>query len=153
MNRSVSMLNYVVLACAIVAAVMFASSPKPLPKDPKFAEQINSSDIVLVKFGADWCGPCRQVEGELDRLASTTSNLSVVKIDIERDRKLATHYGVKSIPHLVLFKHGEQIGQYVGYLSHSELKAWIGPTSKSANTAKRGATENHVIIKPANLAR
>lgn len=132
---------------------MLASSPKPLPKDPKFAEQINSSDIVLVKFGADWCGPCRQVEGELDRLASATPNLSVVKVNIDHDRKLATHYGVKSIPHLVLFKHGQQIGQYVGYMSYQELKAWIGPTSKSAATAKLGTTENSVIIKPANSAR
>ena len=102
---------------------------------------------MLVKFGADWCGPCRQVEAELDRLAATTSNLSVVKIDIERDRKLASHYGVKSIPHLVLFKHGQQVGQFVGYLKQKELKAWIGTTQKSA------VSENSVIIKPANSTR
>lgn len=126
MSHVNSALNFVVMAGVAVAAFVLAMTPKPPPDDAAFAAKIESADVVLVKFGADWCGPCRQMEKELDRLVASSPDVSIVKLDVGRDRELAAYYGVSSIPHVILFKHGKQIGQLKGYRSQEQLTAWIG---------------------------
>lgn len=117
------------MAGVAVAVIALAMTPKPPPDDAAFAAKIESADVVLVKFGADWCGPCRQIEKELDRLVASSPDVSVVKLDVGRDRELAAYYGVSSIPHVILFKHGKQVGQLKGYRSQEQLAAWIGTTN------------------------
>ncbi|MDB5346393.1 MAG: thioredoxin [Schlesneria sp.] len=128
MSQINSTLNFLGLAGVAVAVVVFATTPMPLPKDSSFAAQIETSDIVLVKFGADWCGPCRKLETELDHLAQDSPEVSVVKLDVGRDRELAAYYGVSAIPHLILFKHGKQVDQLKGYRTQQQLTSWIGAT-------------------------
>lgn len=127
-----STLNFIAMAGIAVALLVFAITPKPalkpLPNDSSLAAQIESSDIVLVKFGADWCGPCRKLEAELDHLEKDSPKVSVVKLDVDRDRELATHYGVSAIPHLILFKHGKQVDQLKGYRTQQQLASWIEGT-------------------------
>ena len=129
MSQIVSTLNVLVMACIAVTFFVFATSSKPLPNDSPFAARIQASDIVLVKFGADWCPPCRKMEGELNHLAVISPHISIVKLDVQRDRELAAYYGISTIPHLILFKHGKQVDQIKGYRTHQELKSWIGTTN------------------------
>jgi thioredoxin 1 len=127
-----SLLNVCVIAAVIIAAVFWVGAPaepKPLPSDAHFVTQIQQPGTVLVKFGAEWCPPCRKIEEELNALARTESgHVSVVKIDIDQHRDLAAHYQVSSIPHLILFQNGHQVGEARGYRSRDELKAWISRT-------------------------
>ena len=70
---------------------------------------------VLVDFFATWCGPCRALAPTLDELAGElTGRARVVKIDVDQAPDLAQRYGISSIPCLVLFKGGREVGRLVG---------------------------------------
>ncbi|HEX4130499.1 MAG TPA: thioredoxin domain-containing protein [Pirellulales bacterium] len=79
---------------------------------------------VVVKFGAPWCGPCRMIDPELDRLASS-GQVAVVKIDVQRNRDLARHYRVSSIPSVFLFNKGTVVAHRVGYADYDQLRKWV----------------------------
>ncbi|HEY4259180.1 MAG TPA: thioredoxin family protein [Schlesneria sp.] len=128
MSKLNSTLNFIVMTGIAVGLFVFATTPKPPLNDSSFAARIESSDVVLVKFGADWCGPCRKLEAELDHLAEDSPEVSIVKLDVDRDRELTAYYGVSAIPHLILFKHGKQVDQLKGYRTHEQLTSWIEGT-------------------------
>jgi thioredoxin 1 len=98
-----------------------------LPSDASFAAVINGpTEYTLVKFGADWCGPCRAVEHELDVLSGKMhGRVTVVKVDIDQHRDLARHYGVSGIPKLVLFRQGHLVDELVGSRDAHTLEQWV----------------------------
>ena len=81
-----------------------------------FEKEVLQSDVpVLVDFWAPWCPPCRAIGPTLDALADEyQGKAKVVKVDVDDEPEVASRYGVSSIPALLLFKGGEQIGQLVG---------------------------------------
>ena len=86
--------------------------------------------LVLAKFGATWCGPCRQVDEELDKLqASDGQRVRVVKIDIDDFPQLGQKFGVESIPHMFLIDGDTVVDQTVGYRSYSKLQQWISSSA------------------------
>lgn len=130
MSKANSFFNFIVVAAIIGGAVYLTfgpSEPVKLPSDPQFASRIQGPGPVIVKFGAEWCPPCRQVEKELDQLAkSYAGKISVVKIDVDQQPDLAQHYRVRSIPHLFLFVEGKQVSELKGARSREQLAAWAG---------------------------
>jgi len=81
---------------------------------------------VLVDFWAEWCGPCKMIAPLLDELAGEyDGKLRIGKVNIDEDQKLATDYGIRAIPTLLLFKGGEVAGQMVGMASKRDMKAQI----------------------------
>ena len=101
----------------------------PPPDDPWFqARVIDQKNPVVVKFGANWCGPCRSMEPELRRLRSRyAGKLVVVEIDVDRKPDLASHYGVSSIPRTLLFNQGRLVKSRTGFATQDELKSWVQP--------------------------
>ncbi len=79
---------------------------------------------VLVDFYADWCGPCKMLEPILQEIDGS-SNLSIVKVDVDKYQDIASDYGVMSMPTMILFKDGEQKAQKIGLTSKEDLEAWI----------------------------
>jgi len=128
-------LNILVAIGVCAAAFIVARMPRkplPPPNDPWFKSAvIDRSEPVLVKFGADWCGPCRMMEPELDHLANQLrGEITVVRVNVDRHRDLARHYGVSSIPRLMLFRHGQVVADRVGFLDRQHLRQWIASNSK-----------------------
>lgn len=81
-----------------------------------FEKEVLQSDVpVLVDFWAPWCPPCRAIAPTLDVVATEfAGKAKIVKVDVDDEQEIAARYGISSIPALLLFKGGEQVGQLVG---------------------------------------
>ncbi|MDE6381739.1 MAG: thioredoxin [Muribaculaceae bacterium] len=74
----------------------------------KFDELIKSETPVLVDFFATWCGPCQMMHPILEELAGKVGDKArVIKIDIDKNQRLAAVYNVRSVPTLMIFKDGD----------------------------------------------
>jgi len=83
---------------------------------------------VLVDFWAAWCAPCRSLAPVLEQLAAQLDGrLAVAKIDSDAEPQLSTRHGVRSLPTLILFKHGTPVAQTMGAQALSALAAFIAP--------------------------
>lgn len=84
-------------------------------------EVINSEKPVLVDFWAVWCGPCKMIAPELERLADEkTAELKIGKLNVDDNRDTAIKYGISSIPTLLLFKNGEVVKKIIA-MSKNEI--------------------------------
>ena len=76
----------------------------------------------LVDFSASWCGPCKMLEPNLEELSK---KYNVLKVDIDKFRKLTDSFNIMSVPTIILFNNGEVVKQDVGYKSLDELKEFM----------------------------
>lgn len=82
---------------------------------------------VVIDFWAPWCGPCRALAPTLERLAENLEGaVTVRKINVDEAPELASAFGVRSIPTLILFKDGQALSQVVGGQTESQLVKWVG---------------------------
>ena len=79
-------------------------------------------DRVLVDFYASWCGPCKLLGPELEKLGD---EVKIIKVDIDKYHDLARSYGVMSIPCLVMFDEGKELKRNVGFMPEGKLKEFI----------------------------
>lgn len=95
--------------------------------DQDFAEQILRSDKpVLVDFWAEWCGPCRALGPIVETLsADYAGRAKVAKVDVDANQQIAMHYGIRSIPTVMLFDKGELVETFVGVRPKADYEASI----------------------------
>jgi thioredoxin 1 len=127
--------NAIVLVVLCAAGYYYFSQPReyPAPPDDQWfrASVIDRPEPVLVKFGAEWCGPCRNLDPELDKLAEAAhGRMSIVRVNVDEHRELASHYGVSAIPRLLLFHNGKVIADRVGGSNEKQLENWIVASAK-----------------------
>jgi len=85
--------------------------------DKNFEENVLKSTLpVLVDFWAEWCGPCQMVEPIIDKLAEEyQGKVKVGKLNVDKNPQIAAKYMVMSIPTVILFKEGKEVGRKVGF--------------------------------------
>jgi thioredoxin 1 len=91
--------------------------------DTSFKEEVLDSEVpVLVDFWAPWCGPCRMVAPVVDEIAEQyEGQVKVVKLNTDENPNVASQYGIRSIPTLMIFKGGQRVDMVVGAVPKTTL--------------------------------
>ncbi len=91
--------------------------------DSNFKQEVlDSGTPVLVDFWAAWCGPCRALAPTVEAVATEQAgNLKVCKVDVDSSPNVAGQFAIRSIPTLLLFRGGENVGQLIGNVPKSAI--------------------------------
>jgi thioredoxin 1 len=87
---------------------------------------IEAGKPVVVDFWAEWCQPCRMIAPALEELSTELGEkLTIAKINIDENPQVPMKYGVRGIPTLMIFHHGQVAATKVGALPKTKIKEWI----------------------------
>ncbi len=92
-------------------------------KEADFKTEVLDSELpVLVDFWAPWCGPCRMVAPVVEEIAQQyEGKVKVVKLNTDENPQIASQYGIRSIPTLMVFKGGQKQDMLVGAVPKTSL--------------------------------
>jgi thioredoxin 1 len=103
---------------------MMSSITEPLVlTDSNFASEVTKYPILLVDFWAPWCGPCRMVSPIVEQLSREYSGrVAFGKVNVDENQRIATSFGIQSIPTLMIFKGSKAVDVMVGAMPKAQIE-------------------------------
>src|SRR5262252_4498583 len=98
--------------------------PVPFVTEQDFEREVIKSELpVLIDFTADWCAPCKTVAPEVEALArELEGKAKVVKIDIDKSKRIATMLRIQAVPTFIVFHRGRPVAADQGVLKRAQLR-------------------------------
>ncbi len=93
---------------------------KHIDNEKEFLEATSKGKAV-VDFYATWCGPCGMLAPILEKIASEHGEIDIIKVDVDKAPEIASKFGIRSIPTLILFEDGKAVDMRVGYLPEESV--------------------------------
>ncbi|MGH7280777.1 MAG: thioredoxin [Polyangiaceae bacterium] len=95
--------------------------------ETNFEKEVLRADVpVIVEFGATWCGPCRALEPMLERLAQKSAGTrKFATINVDDSPAIATKYGVRGTPTIVVFAQGKEVARQIGLTNEAKIGAIV----------------------------
>ena len=101
------------------------SSPITLT-DSNFNEMVVKHPLLVVDFWAPWCGPCRMVSPIIEQLANEMAGKVVFgKLNVDENPRVASNFGIQSIPAISIFKDGKSVDGFVGAAPKPQIQARV----------------------------
>jgi thioredoxin len=99
-------------------------------------EVLGAAGPVLVDFSADWCPPCKMIDPVVEELAaSLAGQVTVGRLDVDRDPEVSIRYGVLGMPTLILFVGGRPVDRLVGFSTPGHVRRWVTDAVRAAAAA------------------
>lgn len=94
-------------------------------------EVLNSNDVVLVDFSAEWCGPCKMLAPVVEELSKEMAGKAkVFTVDVDKSGDIAQKYNIMSVPTVMIFKNGTVVDKVVGFQPKGVLKSKLEEYSR-----------------------
>lgn len=84
-------------------------------------EVLDEVKLTFVDFYADWCGPCQMLKPILEEASNNYPNIKIVKVNVDQNASLCGEYNIYSIPHVLIFKDGVVVDQFIGYRTSEQI--------------------------------
>lgn len=94
-----------------------------------FTEKVLKSALpVMVEFGAEWCGPCKRLEPELERLAAEwAGRVVLMHVNVDQAPSLVTSFGIMGVPTVILFVNGKETARFTGLTPRDKIIQKFSP--------------------------
>lgn len=143
-------MNRIILLMVLVISFSVFSESKYITQltDANFQKEVIESEMpVLVDFWAPWCGPCKKLGPIFEDLAKEHhKSMKFAKLNVDNNKKIASQYGIRSIPTVGIFKNGKPVDGFVGLLPKADIKDKIEGHFETSSenvekeAAKKGAS-------------
>ena len=81
--------------------------------------------MEIIKFSAEWCGPCKAYKNIFDKVLSEYNDVSVIEVDVDKDTDITKKYGILSIPVKIISKNNVELDRVKGIINDKELKSLL----------------------------
>ena len=82
------------------------------------------SKLVVVDFFAVWCGPCKGLVPQLEKLAANNTNVHFYKVNVEVNEEVSTEYKISAMPTILFFKNGKKVEEIIG-ANYNKISAMV----------------------------